>query len=51
MQNGLSHAGQGAYLDVPANHAVLIHICEKLGLSANDGAEDGFVRYVWEARE
>ena len=51
MQNGLSHAGQGAYLDVPANHAVLIHICEKLGLSANDSAEAGFVRYVWKARK
>lgn len=51
IQNGLSHAGQGAYLDVPANHAVLIHICEKLGLSANDSAEAGFVRYVWKARK
>ena len=49
IQNGLSHAGQGAYLDVPVNHAVLIHICEKLGLSANDGAEAGFIRYIWEA--
>lgn len=51
IRNGLSHAGQGAYLDVPANHAVLIHICEKLGLSANDSAEAGFVRYVWKARK
>ena len=51
IQNGLSHAGQGAYLDVPVNHAVLIHICEKLGLSANDGAEAGFIRYIWEVKE
>lgn len=45
MQNGLSRAGQGATLDVPAGHAVMIHICEKLGLKKTDGAKVGFVRY------
>lgn len=46
MQNGLSRAGQGAYLDVPSDHSVLIHICEKLGFTKTDGAEAGFVRYI-----
>ena len=46
MQNGLSRAGQGAYLDVPFDLAVMIHICEKLGLTKTEGAEVGFVRYI-----
>jgi len=46
MQNGVSRAGQGAYLDVPSDHTVLIHISEKLGLKETNGAKAGFVRYV-----
>ena len=51
LQYGLDLAGHGAYMNVPADHAMLRHICEKLGCTAGDGAEDGFVRYIWEAKE
>lgn len=25
-------AGKAAYIDVPASHAIILHVCEKLGL-------------------
>ena len=46
LQYGRDLAGPGAYMDVPADHAMLRHICEKLGFSERDGAEVGFVRCV-----
>ena len=46
LQYGRDLAGPGAYMDVPADHAALRHICEKLGFSEIDGAEVGFVRCV-----
>ena len=48
LQYGLDLAGSGAYMDVPADHAMLRHICEKLGSAATDSVEEGFARYVWD---
>ena len=45
LQHGLSCIESGAYLDVPAGHAVMIHICEKIGLKKSAGAMADAVRY------
>ncbi len=48
LQYGLDLAGHGAYMNVPADHAAMLHICEKLGCTAKDSTREGFVRCVWE---
>ena len=48
LQYGLDLAGSGAYMDVPADHAAMLHICEKLGCTAKDSTREGFVRCIWE---
>lgn len=45
---GLSCIESGAHMDVPIDHAAMVHICEKLGLKQSGGAREGFVRYVRE---
>ena len=51
LQYGLDLACHGAYMDVPADHAAMLHICEKLGCTAKDSTREGFVRCVWEDRK
>ncbi len=38
LRYGLSLAGSGAYLEAPADHAVLRHLCAKLGMREEPGA-------------
>ena len=45
LLHSMSYAGKEAFIRVPKEKPVLIHICEKLGLSSCVSMEDGSVRF------
>lgn len=46
LEHAFSLAQPGAYIDVPEKHAMLLHICKKLGLQEAKAEKAGFIRMV-----
>ena len=46
LKHAFSLAQPGAYIDVPEKHAMLLHICRKLGLQEVKSDVPGFIRMV-----
>lgn len=46
LEHALALAAPGTYIDVPEKHAMLLHICRKLGLQEARAEKAGFLRMV-----
>lgn len=47
LRYALSYAGKEAYMDVPEDHAALMHICEKIGMKKDNAERPDYVRWVF----
>lgn len=44
LKYAANQVGEGAYIDIPENDKILLHICEKADFRQTTGADNGFIR-------